>query len=192
MVNLTHIEDYANSGTGANAVIFNDLKDDLLSMDRYISSVFKGNFIVLILLLIFAILFFFLPSTVAKVGCVIIMLLMTLHYFQNRKLAALKAKIDEPTALVKQLERCQGYLGKLRFYYGPYSYWGILGVCLGMLMVTTGSLPFFPFSNLVASVGIFIAMYVPVIHENRKYQNALHHTEARIQFALGILKQENK
>ncbi|MEM6842998.1 MAG: hypothetical protein AAF632_12290 [Bacteroidota bacterium] len=190
MVNPVSIEDYTKSSTVADPAIFIDLKDDLLAMDKYINSIFKSNFLALIIAVVPAILFFFLSSVIAKVGCVIIVLLMMIHYLQNRRLATAKDQISEPTTLSTQLERCQECIEQLRFYYGSYTFWGVGGIFVGMMMITTSSLPFFPFDNLATSVGIFVVMFIPTVYESQKYQKALNHTEAKVQSALDILKQE--
>ncbi len=190
MVNPAYIENHTSSSTGANAATFADLKNDLLAMDRYISSIFKGNFIVPIIALVPAILFFFLSSIVAKVGCIIIVSISVFHYFRDRELAIIKDKISELETLAEQLERCQTYIKKLKFYYGSYTIWGMLGIYVGMLIIITGSFPFFPFNNLAMTVGILIALYFPAIYECRKYQNALNHTEAKVQSVLSILTNE--
>ena len=192
MVNPAYIEDYTRLDTEAHNAIFTDLKDELLAMDRYISSIFKGNFIVPIIALVPAILFFFLPSIVAKAGCIIVVSLSILHYFRNRRLAIIKDKISEPETLAEQLERCQEYIEKLKFYYGSYTIWGTLGIYVGMLMIIPDSFPFFPFNNLAMTVGILVALYFPIIYECRKYQKALNHTEAKVQSALSILEQNDK
>ncbi|MEM9829389.1 MAG: hypothetical protein AAF944_02060 [Bacteroidota bacterium] len=190
MVNPVSIEDYTKWSTVADPAIFIDLKDDLLAMDKYINSIFKSNFLALIIAVVPAILFFFLSPVIAKVGCVIIVLLMMIHYLQNRRLATAKDQISEPTTLSTQLERCQEYIEQLRFYYGSYTFWGVGGIFVGMMMITTSSLPFFPFDNLATSVGIFVVMFIPTVYESQKYQKALNHTEAKVQSALDILKQE--
>lgn len=190
MVNPAYIEDYTKLDTEAHAAIFTDLKNELLAMDKYISYIFRGNYLVLIIALVPAIGFFFLSSLVAQAGCVIILSLSVFHYFRNRKLAVLKAEISEPTDLAEQLKICLEYIDKLRFYYGAYSYWGILGLYVGMIMVTTSSFPVFPFSNLATLIGLFVMLYIPMIYEYRKYQNALNYTEAKVQSALDILRQE--
>ncbi|WKN45872.1 hypothetical protein [Tunicatimonas pelagia] len=192
MVNPISIEDYATLSATAHAAVFTDLKNELRAMDDYISSIFKGNFIVPIIAAVPAILFFFLSSVIAKVGCAVIVLLSIFHYFHNRKLATIKDGISEPETLVEQLERCQEYIEKLRFYYGLYTYLGMAGIYVGMMMITTGSLSFFPFDSLSTSAGFFIAIYIPTIYENKKYQRALNHTEAKVQSALGILRQEKQ